>query len=48
MPFSEFQRSKDKNVTKIEQKRLFLFTFVVFIFYGASHAKTDLDSKYII
>ena len=47
MPFSEFQRSKDKNVTKIEQKRLFVYIYG-FILYGASRAKTDLDSKYII
>ena len=29
MPFSEFRGQKAKNITKIEQKRLFLFTFLV-------------------
>ena len=29
MLFSEFRGQKAKNITKIEQKRLFLFTFLV-------------------
>ena len=32
MVFSQFSRSKIKNITNIEQKRLFLFTFLVSIF----------------
>ena len=36
----EFKKSK--NITKIKQKRLFLFTFLVSFFYGVSRAKTDL------
>ena len=32
-----------KNITKIEQKRLFLFTFLVSFFM-----KTDLHNQYIV
>ena len=34
-----------KNITKIKQKRLLLFTLLVLFFYGASHAKTNLHNK---
>ena len=37
-----------KNIRKIEQKRLFLFTFLVSFFYGVSGRKTDLHNKYMI
>ena len=38
---SIFSGQKIENITNIEQTRL----FSVFIFYGASQAKTDLDKK---
>ena len=37
-----------KNITKIEQKGLFLFTFLVSFFHVFSHAKADLHNKYMI
>ena len=37
-----------KNITKIEQQGLFLFTFLVSFFYRVSRAKTDLHNKYMI
>ena len=32
---------KIKNITKIEQKRAFLFTFLVSFFFGVSRTKTN-------
>ena len=37
-----------KNITKSEQKRLFLFSIIEFILYGVSHSKTNLHNKYMI
>ena len=38
---------KIKNITKIEHKRLVIYIHGL-IFYGVSHAKTDLHNKYMI
>ena len=53
MQFSQFRRGdqKIKNITKteIEQRRDFVYILdFSFFFYGVSHAKTDLHSKYMI
>ena len=46
MLFSRAQ--KIKNITKIEQKKLFFFLSILRLtFYGVSGAKTNLYSKYI-
>ena len=37
---------KIKNITKIEQNKLFLFTFLV-SFFGIFRANTDVHNKYI-
>ena len=34
--------------SKIEQKRTVFVYILGFIFYGVSHAKTDLNNKYMI
>ena len=46
--FCSLRGQKIKNITKTEQKRLYLFTLFGFIFYGVSRAKTDLHNKYMI
>ena len=45
--FLSSRGQKIKNITKIEQKRLFVY-ILGFIFYGVSCAKTDLHNKYMI
>ena len=45
MLFSEFQRSKDQKYYKNGIKDVYILGF---IFYGVSHAKTDLRNKYMI
>ena len=47
--FLSSRGQKIKNITKIEQKILPLFTFLFsFHFYGISRTKTDLHNKYMI
>ena len=45
--FLSSRGQKIKNITKIEQKRLFVY-ILGFIFYGVSCAKTDIHNKYMI
>ena len=45
--FMSSRGQKIKNITKIEQKRLFVY-ILRFIFYGVSRAKTNLHNKYMI
>ena len=45
--FLSSRDQKIKNITKIEQKRLFVY-ILGFIFNGVSHAKTDLHNNYMI
>ena len=46
--FLSSRGQKIKNITKIEQKRLFFVYILGFILYGVSGDKTDLHSKYMI
>ena len=46
--FLSSRSQKIKNITKIEQKRLFLLTFLVSFFIGVSRSKTELHNKYMI
>ena len=48
MLFSELQKSKHKNITKIEHTRLFFVYILGSTFYDVSRAKTDLYNKYMI
>ena len=48
MLYSEFYRSKDKKYYKNWIKENVLVYILGFIFYGVSHAKTDLHNKYMI
>ena len=48
MLFSEFQRLKDKKYYKNLTKETVFVYILGFIFSGASPAKTDLHSKYMI
>ena len=45
--FLSSRGQKIKNITKIQQKRLFV-CILVFVYYRASRAKTDLHNKYMI
>ena len=45
--FRVLEDKRSKNITKIEQETVFVYT-PGFIFYGVSHAKTDLHNKYKI
>ena len=46
--FLSSRARKFKNIAQIEQRRLFLFTFLVSFFNGRSHAKTDLHNKHTV
>ena len=48
MLFPYFQRSKNQRYYKSQTKDVVFVYIFGFIFYGVSHAKTDLRNKYMI
>ena len=48
MLFSEFLKSKDQKYYKNWACETVFVCFLDFIFYGASHAKTNLHNEYMI